>query len=91
MGRVVPTLVCPLHCHPLLAIPLEAKLILVTIFPTIATMKLYGLSIGWGYSLGFSLLGFSTGFSSPGFSTGSCDNPPRKIPYYRLRPIHFGH
>jgi hypothetical protein len=23
--------------------------------------------------------------------TGSCDNPPRKIPYYRLRPIHFGH
>jgi hypothetical protein len=22
---------------------------------------------------------------------GSCDNPPRKILYYRLRPIHFGH
>jgi hypothetical protein len=22
---------------------------------------------------------------------GACDNPPRKIPYYRLRPIHFGH
>jgi chromosome segregation ATPase len=20
-----------------------------------------------------------------------CDNPPRKIPYYRQRPIHFGH
>jgi hypothetical protein len=20
-----------------------------------------------------------------------CDNPPRKIPYYRLRPIHLGH
>jgi hypothetical protein len=20
-----------------------------------------------------------------------CDNPPRKIPYYHLRPIHFGH
>jgi hypothetical protein len=20
-----------------------------------------------------------------------CDNPPRKIPYYRLEPIHFGH
>jgi hypothetical protein len=19
-----------------------------------------------------------------------CDNPPRQIPYYRLRPIHFG-
>jgi hypothetical protein len=22
---------------------------------------------------------------------GSCDNPLRKIPYYRLRPVHFGH
>jgi hypothetical protein len=22
---------------------------------------------------------------------GLCDNPPRKIPYYRLGPIHFGH
>jgi hypothetical protein len=22
---------------------------------------------------------------------GMCDNPPKKIPYYRLRPIHFGH
>jgi hypothetical protein len=21
----------------------------------------------------------------------ACDNPPRKVPYYRLRPIHFGH
>jgi hypothetical protein len=20
-----------------------------------------------------------------------CDNPPRKILYYRVRPIHFGH
>jgi hypothetical protein len=20
-----------------------------------------------------------------------CDNPPRKIPYHRLKPIHFGH
>jgi hypothetical protein len=20
-----------------------------------------------------------------------CDNPPRKIPYYRLKPIYFGH
>jgi hypothetical protein len=24
-------------------------------------------------------------------SEPECDNPPRKIPYYRLRPIHFGH
>jgi hypothetical protein len=22
---------------------------------------------------------------------GRCDNPPRKIPYYRLKPIHFGY
>jgi hypothetical protein len=22
---------------------------------------------------------------------GCCDNPPRKIPYYHLKPIHFGH
>jgi hypothetical protein len=20
-----------------------------------------------------------------------CDNPPRKLPYYHLKPIHFGH
>jgi hypothetical protein len=20
-----------------------------------------------------------------------CDKPPKKIPYYRLKPIHFGH
>jgi hypothetical protein len=26
-----------------------------------------------------------------GFYWPTCDNPPRKIPYYRLRPIHFGH
>jgi hypothetical protein len=25
------------------------------------------------------------------FTKWICDNPPRKIPYYRLRPIHFGH
>jgi hypothetical protein len=24
------------------------------------------------------------------FMSTSCDNPPGKIPYYRLRPIHFG-
>jgi hypothetical protein len=24
------------------------------------------------------------------FMIDGCDNPPRKIPYYRLRPIHFG-
>jgi hypothetical protein len=45
MGRVVPILVHPLLCHPFLTLPLEAKLILVTLFPTIATMKLYGLRL----------------------------------------------
>jgi hypothetical protein len=25
------------------------------------------------------------------FLCANCDNPPRKIPYYRLRPILFGH
>jgi hypothetical protein len=29
--------------------------------------------------------------SSSGEGEEECDNPPRKIPYYRLRPIHFGH
>jgi hypothetical protein len=27
----------------------------------------------------------------PGEGEPNCDNPRRKIPYYRLRPIHFGH
>jgi hypothetical protein len=39
MGRVVPILVCPLLCHPFLSLPLEAKLILVTISSTIAIME----------------------------------------------------
>jgi hypothetical protein len=39
MGRVVPILVRPLHCHPLFPLSLEAKLILVTLFPAIATME----------------------------------------------------
>jgi hypothetical protein len=29
--------------------------------------------------------------SPPIYEHHGCDNPPRKIPYYRLRPIHFGH
>jgi hypothetical protein len=29
---------------------------------------------------------------NPRFSKlSNCDNPPSKIPYYHLRPIHFGH
>jgi hypothetical protein len=53
MGSVVPILVRPLLCHPLLMLPLEAKLILMTIFPTIATMEPHKLrlSLGWGYSV----------------------------------------
>jgi hypothetical protein len=45
MGRVVPILVSPLLCHSILSLPLEEKLILVTISPTIATMTLYGLRL----------------------------------------------
>jgi hypothetical protein len=32
-----------------------------------------------------------TGNTETRATVGYCDNPPRKIPYYRLRPIHFGH
>jgi hypothetical protein len=35
-----------------------------------------------------NLVGQRTGGTAEG---GYCDNPPRKIPYYRLRLIHFGH
>jgi hypothetical protein len=45
MGKVVPILVRPLLCYPLLTLPLEAKLILVAIFPTIPIMRLYGLRL----------------------------------------------
>jgi hypothetical protein len=51
-------------------LPLQAKLTLVTISPTIATMKPYGLKLrlGMGLLTWFLPLGFSTGFSSLGFS-----------------------
>jgi hypothetical protein len=67
---VVLVLVIPLLRHSLLSLPLEAKLILVAISPTIATMKHHKLrlDLGWGCSLGFSPLDFSTGFSSLDFS-----------------------
>jgi hypothetical protein len=45
MGWVVPVLVCPLLFHSFLKPLLEAKLTLVTISPTIATMKLYGFRL----------------------------------------------
>jgi hypothetical protein len=51
MGGVVPILVSPLLRHSILSLPLEAKLILVTISPTIATMKLYGLRLRLGMGL----------------------------------------
>jgi hypothetical protein len=45
MGRVVPILVRPLLSHPLFSLPLEAKLILAALFPTIATMKPHKLQL----------------------------------------------
>jgi type IV secretory pathway TrbD component len=42
---VVLVLVSPLLRHSLLTLPLEAKLTLVTISATIATIKLYGLRL----------------------------------------------
>jgi hypothetical protein len=35
-------------------------------------------------------VGACPGEGWPRDAGGPCDNPPRKIPYYRLRPIHFG-
>jgi hypothetical protein len=51
MGRVVPILVRPLLCHPLFSLPLEAKLILVTLFPTIATIEPHKLRLRLGLVL----------------------------------------
>jgi hypothetical protein len=44
-------LVSPLIRHSLLSIPLEAKLILMSISPTITTMKLHKLRFGLGLGL----------------------------------------
>jgi hypothetical protein len=49
--RVVLVLVNPLLRHSLLTLPLDAKLTLVAISPTIATMKLYGLRLRLGMGL----------------------------------------
>jgi hypothetical protein len=51
MGRVVPILVPPLLCYPLFPLPLEAKLILVTLFPTIATTEPHKLRLRLGLGL----------------------------------------
>jgi hypothetical protein len=45
IGRVVLVLIIPHLRHSLLTLPLEAKLIFVTISPTIATMEPYGLRL----------------------------------------------
>jgi hypothetical protein len=50
--RVVLVLVSPLLCHFLLSLPLEAKLILMAISPTIATIEPHKLR----FRLGFGLL-----------------------------------
>jgi hypothetical protein len=51
MERVVPILVSPLLCHPLLTLLLEAKLALVTISPTIVIMKPHELRFRLGLEL----------------------------------------
>jgi hypothetical protein len=48
IGRVVLVLVSPLLCHSILSLPLEAKLILMAISPTIATMELHKLRLRLG-------------------------------------------
>jgi hypothetical protein len=39
----------------------------------------------------YSLHVEATGALRRGTAGLDCDNPPMKIPYYRLRPIHLGH
>jgi hypothetical protein len=51
IGRVVLVLVSPLLCHSLNTLLLEAKLTLVTISPTIVTMKSHELRFGLGLGL----------------------------------------
>jgi type IV secretory pathway TrbD component len=52
--------VSPLLRHSLLTLPLEAKLTLVTISPTIATTKLYGLRLRIRLGMGLLIWFFST-------------------------------
>jgi hypothetical protein len=51
MRTVVPILISPLLCYPFFPLPLEAKLTLVTITPTIVTMKAYRLRLSLGMGL----------------------------------------
>jgi hypothetical protein len=50
-GGVILVLVSPLLRHSLFSLPLEAKLILMAISPTIATMKSHKLRFGLGLRL----------------------------------------
>jgi hypothetical protein len=36
-------------------------------------------------------MGFTPFFLVYGAEVVLCDNPPKKIPYYHLKQIHFGH
>jgi hypothetical protein len=71
IGRVVLVLVSPLLCHSPPTLLPEAKLSLVTISPTIVTMKSHKLRFRLGLQLltWFLSTSCSTGFSSLGFST----------------------
>jgi hypothetical protein len=51
IGRVILVLVSPLLRHSLLTLPLEAKLKLVTISPTMITMELHNLRFRLGLGL----------------------------------------
>jgi hypothetical protein len=48
IGKLVLVLVSPLLCHSLLSLPLQAKLILMAISPTIATMEPHKLRLRLG-------------------------------------------
>jgi hypothetical protein len=52
IGRVVLVLVNPILRHSLLSLPLEAKLILIVIYPTIATTEPHKLRFRLGFGLG---------------------------------------
>jgi hypothetical protein len=73
---MVLVLVSPLLRHSLLTLPLEAKLTLVTISPTIVTMELHDLRLGLG-------MGLLTWFLSEGpkrrTREGGCEWEPIKI------------
>jgi hypothetical protein len=88
IGRVVLVLVSPLLCHSPLTLLPEAKLALVTISPTIVTMKSHKLRFRLGLQLLtlFLSTSCSTGFSSLGFSPSF---PKNTFPTLLLKLIGF--